>query len=103
MAGKTPTTDFIPLLDAQVTLDTEFYVQSDGTGTLPAGEYKGRVSQIVALLESLGFIKVIAGTHIDDAAAIAAGGVAGNGYQLAPNNIYGTPVGPGGIIKIIGS
>lgn len=100
MADKKPI-DFIPLVNAQVTLDLDFFTQSDGSGLLTAGDYKGKISQIVLLLESIGYLKIIPGTHVDDAAAIAAGGVTGNGYKLAINNAYNIPVGNGGVIKII--
>jgi hypothetical protein len=83
MAGKTPTTDFIELLDSQIDLDIEFYVQSDGSGSLPAGEYKGRLSQIVTLFVAQGFVRISGAVPYSSDEDAAIGGVAiGEFYEV---------------------
>lgn len=101
MADKRAT-DFTALTQGQISESLEWYTQvPTGVSGLDAGEYKGTLGQLALFLAGLGFLKMIPGTHIDDDAAITAGGTAGDGYQLAINNAYNIPVGNGGVIKII--
>lgn len=93
--------DFTPLTDAQVALDLNIPVQIGVGNALPAGEYRFSLQQLIGLVASNGYLKVIAGLHVNEAAAIAAGGLSGQGYRLAPNNTYNIPVGDGGVVKII--
>ena len=99
MADRKPR-DFTSILASQLRTDTQLYTQVPGSPT-PEGDYKFTLADVITFLRTQGFIRVIAGTHISDAAAITAGGVVGDYYRLSPTNIYGTPVGDGGILKRI--
>lgn len=89
---------FTPLSDAQITLDTELVTAVPG-GALGLGNYKFTVGQLIDFFGEQGSITVIPGIYASDAAAITAGGVAGQYYLLSPANIYGIPYGY--VLKII--
>lgn len=95
MADKRPK-DFTPLTNSQITLDTQLYTQVPG-GAVSEDDYRFTVGQ---LLSQLNILTVASGgPYISDDAAGTGGVSIGQYYELAINNIYGIPIGNGGVIK----
>ena len=86
MADKKPV-NFLPLITSQLSVETEAYTQRPGSGVAD-GDYKYTFAQLTNFLVSQSFVKVMPGTHIDDAAAITAVGSVGDSYELTINNNY---------------
>lgn len=89
--------DDIPSLHPETLLHTSRRSQAEG-----AKEYKFSVNTLANyLMAYFGFLRKYGASEYDsDASAATAGVPVGGLYELSADNIYGIPVGNGGILKL---